>query len=253
MLCALACVLLYGNGSLARETSLTVLAAASLEKPLTEIETAFEKSHPEVAVEISYAGSQQLASQLSLGAPGDLFLSADRAQMDVVIKAKRTGGRDVKAFAGNSLCLLVANSAKNRIKVLADLTQPGVRLCLAGERVPVGAYTVEMLKKAGKKYGPTWADQVRQRVVSFESNVTAVATRVDLGEVDAGIVYETDARQVRSAVGYVIPKEFNVKALYYLAPIKDSPNRELANRFASLVMSKDGQAVLAKYGFSSPK
>lgn len=236
-----------------RDTNLTVLAAASLRKPLGELEQAFEARNPGTRINISYAGSQELATQLSLGAPADVFFSADRAQIDVAVKAKRIDKRDVKPFVGNSLCLLVAAKSRNRVRSLADLTQGGVRLCLAGDRVPVGAYANEMLEKAAKKFGPTWLGKVRTNVVSFETSVSAIVTRVELGEVDAGIVYESDARQAKTAVGFEIPKEFNVRALYFLGVVKDNKNEKAARDFVALALSKEGQSVFAKYGFLPPK
>jgi len=232
---------------------LTVLAAASMKGPLTEIAKSFEEAHSGAKVDISYGGSQLMAHQISLGAPADLFLSADRAQMDVVVASRRINRRDIKPLASNRLCLLVSEKAKNRIRGLADLTESGVRLCLAESRVPVGAYTAEVLSKAAKSFGPLWLSKVRSKVVSFESNVSAVALRVELGEVDAGIVYETDARLAKRAVGYEIPANINVRALSYFAILRDSPNPPLATKFAELLSSKRGQAVFTKFGFAPPK
>lgn len=220
---------------------------------MTEIAKNFEEAHPGHRVDVSYGGSQLLAHQLSLGAPADLFLSADRAQMGVVVASKRIDRRDIKPLASTRLCLLVSAKAKNRIRGLADLTEPGVRLCLADSRVPVGGYTAEALTKAAKSFGPLWLSKVRSKVVSFESNASAVALRVELGEADAGIVYETDARLAKSAVGYEIPTNFNVRTLSYFAILRDSPNPMIASKFAELLSSKRGQAVFIKFGFAPPR
>jgi molybdate transport system substrate-binding protein len=253
MLCALACILLGTPGFGVNAERLTVLSAASLKAPLTEIASVFESAHPGVRVDISYAGSQQLSQQIILGAPADVFLSADRAQIDEVVKGKRIDRRDVKPIASTRLCLLVSEKAKNRIRSLDDLTQPGVRLCLAGLNVPAGAYSIRVLEKASKSFGPTWLSEVRSKVVSFETNVSAVAMRVELGEVDAGMVYETDARLAKRAVGYEIPAKFNVKAVSFLGILKDSPNLALARAFADAVTGKEGRATFAKFGFAGPK
>jgi len=236
-----------------RDTNVTVLAAASLKKPLGDLEQKFEARNPGIKLQISYAGSQELATQLTLGAPADIFFSADRAQIDVAVKGKRIDKRDIKPFAGNRLCLLVAAKSQNRVRSLADLTSGGIRLCFAGDRVPVGAYANEMLAKAAKKFGPTWLDKVRTNVVSFETNVSAIVTRVELGEVDAGIVYESDAAAAKTAVGIEIPKDVNVRATYYLGVIRDAPNPKIARDFVALALSKEGQAVFTKYGFLPPK
>lgn len=251
MLSLLACLCMAAPKAV--DTDVVVLAAASLRKPFLEMQAIYEQRNPGTHLQMSFAGSQQLANQLNLDAPGDAFFSADKAQMDAVVKAGKIGGRDVKPFAGNRICLLVSERAKNRVTGLQDLTNPGIRICVAGDKVPAGAYTTQVLVKAAQKFGPTWLDKVRSKIVSFETSVSAVVTRVELNEVDAGFVYETDARQAKKANGYEIPKDLAVRATYYCGVLKGAKNPAGAKGFVALVLGKEGQAILAKYGFLPPK
>ena len=232
---------------------LTVLAAASLKAPLTEIATIFESRNKGVVVRSSFAGSQELAAQINLGAPADLFFSADQTQMDVVSKSGKVLASTVKPFASNQLCLIVAKGSASRIRSFSDIGQSGLKLCLAAEKVPIGAYTRQVFQNATKKLGSQWLEKVQQNTVSFESNVSSVVTRVELGEADAGIVYDTDALRAKSSIRIGIPKAWNVRALYYVGVVSDAPNAEKARQMVDLVLSREGQAILKNYGFLPPK
>jgi molybdate transport system substrate-binding protein len=146
------------------------------------------------------------------------------------------------------------------IKSLKDLAGPGVKLSLADPSVPVGKYSLEVLDRlsADPAYGPGFKQAVLNNVVSRENNVRQVLSRVQLGEVDAGIVYVTDARaSMASASGSVppvkmlaIPEKYNVAATYYIATVKGAAHPEAARAFVSYALSTEGQAILEKYGFS---
>lgn len=235
------------------KTDIIVLAAASLKAPFTEITREFEAETPSAQLQISYAGSQELAAQINLGAPADAFFSADYAQMDVVVKSKKVEEKQVKPFAGNELSLLVSKSAAGRIKGLADLQKKGLKISMAGEKVPVGAYTRQVLRKASAKLGKSWLAEVEVNTVSLETNVSTVFSRVETDEVDAGFVYRTDAIRAKNSVSREIPKEWNVKALYYVVVPKNSENASIAEKLVSFVLGKKGQAILAKNGFRPPK
>lgn len=232
---------------------LTVLAAASLKAPLNEIARQFEAKRPDVRINLSFAGSQELATQINLGAPADAFFSADRAQMEVVVKSGNVDAKQVQPFATNQLTLLVSMGAGDRIKGLRDLGQSGLKVCMAGEKVPVGAYTRQMLKKASSKLGDPWLAQLHTNTVSLETNVSAVVSRVELDEVDAGFVYQTDAFQAKKSISRTIPKEWNVRVQYFVAVPKDSKLATFAKQFVALVLGREGQTILAKYGFLPSK
>ncbi|NJM42156.1 MAG: molybdate ABC transporter substrate-binding protein, partial [Anaerolineae bacterium] len=212
-------------------------------------------------VRFSFAGSQQLAEQISLGAPADVFASANKRLMDVVVKAGRVNEGDLRVFTQNRLVVVFPKSNPAGIETLQDLSKSAVKLVLAAPTVPVGAYSLEFLKKASTQpeFGANYSPTVLANVVSYEADVRAVFSKVALGEADAGIVYSSDvladkANEVATPVDTIdIPNDLNTIASYPIAPLKDSPNLPLATAFVDYVLSPDGQTVLRKYGFLEVK
>jgi molybdenum ABC transporter molybdate-binding protein len=233
--------------------TLTVLAAASLTESFTELGQTFETQNPGVKVSFSFAGSQQLAQQLGQGSDADVFASASGKYMTAAIDAKRVNKDDSQTFVKNRLVVIFPKDNPAGLKELNDLSKAGLKLDLADKSVPVGQYALDFLDKAVKDaaFGATYKDDVLKNVVSYEDNVKAVVTKVSLGEADAGIVYVTDitADAKEKVATLDIPDALNTVASYPIAPISDSKNPELAKAFVDLVLSADGQAVLAKYGF----
>jgi len=233
--------------------TLTVLAAASLTESFTELGTMFEARHPGVKVVFSFAGSQQLAQQLGQGAQADVFASASKKYMDSAVTARRVNQEDVKTFAKNRLVIIFPKANPAGLKQLQDLAKPGLKLDLADKSVPVGQYALDFLDKAVKDpaFDPQFKDNVIKNVVSYEDNVKSVLTKVSLDEADAGIVYVTDITAASAGkVGRLdIPDTLNIVVTYPIAPISDNQNPDLAKAFVALVLSPEGQAVLARYGF----
>ncbi len=239
------------------EMQLIIFSAASLTEAFTELSIAFEAEQPDVEIVLNFAGSQQLAQQLGQGAPADIFASADERQMTAVITAGRVEAGAERPFATNRLVVVFPNDNPGNVQTLTDLAKPGLRLLLAAPEVPVGQYAQEFLDKAAAEptYGPTYADGVRNNVVSFEENVRAVLSKIILGEGDGGIVYESDLSAETAATlrQLPIPESLNVIASYPIAPISDSNHPELTAAFIEFVLSPDGQAILAAHGFGPPK
>jgi molybdate transport system substrate-binding protein len=233
--------------------NLTVLAAASLTESFTELGQLFESQNPGVTVSFNFAGSQQLAQQLDEGADADVFASASKKYMDAAIESKNVIADDTKTFAKNRLVVIFPKDNPAGLMELKDLTKTGVKLDLADKVVPVGQYSLDFLDKAVKDpgFGPQFKDNVIKNVVSYEDNVKTVLNKIVLGEADAGIVYITDITpEAAKKVGTIeIPDSLNTIASYPIAPISDSKNPELAKAFVALILSPDGQAIMAKYGF----
>ncbi|MBA4385330.1 MAG: molybdate ABC transporter substrate-binding protein [Anaerolinea sp.] len=234
--------------------TLTVLAAASLTESFTELGATFESQNPGVKVAFNFAGSQTLAEQLGQGAPADVFASANKKYMTAAVDAKRVNADDAKTFVKNRLVVIFPNDNPAGITSLADLVKPGIKLDLADKTVPVGQYALDFLDKAATdtSFPAKYKDNVLANVVSYEENVKAVVTKVSLGEADVGIVYVTDitAGAAEKVGTLAIPTELNTVAMYPIAPIADSKNAELAKAFVALVLSQEGQDVLAKYHFT---
>jgi molybdate transport system substrate-binding protein len=241
------------TGELSQTQTLTILAAASLTESFSELGRQFEAQRPTIKLEFSFASSQQLAQQISQGAPADVFASASQKDMDTVVQAKRVAADGTQVFVKNRLVVIYPKNNPAGMEDLKQLAKTGLKLVLAGPEVPVGKYSLDFLDKASKDtaFGVTFKEAVLKNVVSYEENVKAVYTKVALGEADAGIVYWSDitpngAGQVGSLE---IPEALNVVAVYPIATITDSKHPELAKAFIELVLSPAGQQVMQKYHF----
>lgn len=241
-------------------TSLNIFAASSLKDAFTEAEAGFRAANPNMGeLRFNFAGSQALVSQLSQGAPADVFASADKSNMDKAVAAGVVDGAP-REMVRNTLVVVLPQENFGNITTLKDLARPGVKLSLADPSVPVGNYTIQMFDKlsADPTYGSDFKEQVLGNVVSREDNVRQVLTRVQLGEVDAGVVYVTDALTANaSATGSTgkvktleVPERYNVVASYYIAVVKGSARGGAAQAWISYILSEAGQATLQKYGFS---
>lgn len=244
-------LLLFGGCTRAgARTPVIVFAAASLTESFRALERGFEAEHPEIDVELSFAGSQLLAAQLIEGAPAQVFAAADTVQVDRVAAERALTGK--RAFAGNRLVLAVP--AGSAITDLADLTTPGTRVVLAGESVPAGRYARQALD-AIPVDSMDLRGAVEANVVSNETDVRAVVAKVRLGEADAGIVYATDVAGDPAVEARELPLLAQITATYELAVVVDAqhPERQAAAAaFADYVTSPAGQAILAEHGFGPP-
>jgi len=148
--------------------------------------------------------------------------------------------------------ILPANNSAGLSK-LEDLAEPGIKLVLAAEEVPVGKYTRQALEQMSDQFGSDFKDKVLANVVSNEDNVKQVVAKVQLDEADAGIVYTSDSVAAPELKTIEIPNELNVIAEYPIAPLANSANVELATAFINYLLSPDGQSVLQKWGFAPPE
>ncbi|MGI8687531.1 MAG: molybdate ABC transporter substrate-binding protein [Thermomicrobiales bacterium] len=232
--------------------TLTVFAAASLTESFTEIKGVFEKANPGVTVQYNFGGSPTLVTQLTQGAPADVFASADQPNMDNAVKGGVIAGTP-QLFAKNKLVIIVPKENKAGITTPKDLAKPGVKFDTAQMSVPVGAYTQTALDNFSKlpDYGPDFKAAVNKDTVSQEDNVKAIVQKVQLGEVDAGIVYTTDAQAAKDKLTIIaIPDAQNVIATYPIALVKNAKQAALGQKFVAYLLSADGQAILQKYGFA---
>lgn len=235
--------------------TVTVFAASSLAEPFRAVADAFEADHPGVKVTFNFAGSQALRTQLEHGARADVFASADWEQMAAIRKAKLLGNTP-EYFATNRLAV-VAPAGSSAVQSLDDLARPGVSIAIASEEVPAGAYTRATLNLMAESedFSDDFAERALANVVTNETNVRAVAQKVALGEVDAGMVYETDAKSAQGSETFRvidIPLEFNPAAEYPIATLGESVNPQVALDFVAFVQGDDGQAILREYGFAPP-
>jgi molybdate transport system substrate-binding protein len=229
-------------------SAITVFAAASLQEAFTRIGDDLKAKGALSDVTFNFAGSQALATQLSQGARADVFASADERNMDAAVASGAVDAQSPRSLLTNRLVVVAPKDGD--VRSLQDLSRPGLKVVLAAPSVPAGGYSIQALEKlsAAPEYGADFGARVLANVVSREENVRQVLAKVALGEADAGIVYATDARG--SAVTTIsIPDEYNVVARYYIAPTLNAPNPQGAWRFVEYLLSPEGQAVLAEYGF----
>jgi molybdate transport system substrate-binding protein len=223
------------------ETPLTVFAAASLTDAFGEIADAFEEANPGVEVELNLAGSSALREQILSGAPADVFASANGSNMAAVVDESLAA--DPEVFALNELQIVVPRGNPAGVESLDDFADAELLIGLCAAEVPCGDFGRQALTAAG----------VEARPDTEEPDVRALLTKVAEGELDAGIVYRTDARSAGDDVeGIDIPVDVNVVAEYPIATLTESSAAELAEAFVGFVLSEEGQAILESHGFGSP-
>jgi molybdate transport system substrate-binding protein len=228
--------------------TINVFAAASLTSAFEQLGKDFMAENPGVTVRFNFAGSSTLATQIQQGAPVDVFASADTTNMDKVAKDMNAS----KTFATNSLIVIVPANNPGNIQTLKDLANPGVKIAVAEQSVPVGNYTTQVLDKmaASSEYGPSYKTAVEKNFVTHETSVGGIVSKVELGEVDAGYVYVTDALESVPKVSSIeIPDQYNITADYPIATGKSSSNSAAAEAFVNFVLSSDGQGTLQSFGF----
>ena len=218
---------------------ISVFAAASLTASFNALGTSFHAANPGVGVNLNYAGTPTLVTQIEQGAPADVFASADTTNMDKLTADGLTTG-SAQVFAHNQLEIVVAPGNPKGITALTDLAKPGVIYITEGPTVPAGKYSLQALASAGVKVTPK----------SLETSVSAVISKIELGEADAGIVYTTDVTAAGNKVqGVQIPTANNVIATYPIVAVKGTKNLAVANAFIAYVVSATGQSTLASFGF----
>jgi len=219
--------------------TLTVFAAASLKATFTEIGTIFQTENPGSTVTFNFAGSSDLVTQLTAGAPADVFASADTNNMTKATTANLVSGTPVN-FAGNILTIVTPPGNPVGIVGFADLASPDVSVVVCAPQVPCGAASATVETNTGVDITP----------VSEENSVTDVLGKITSGQADAGLVYVTDAKNAGDKVTEVtFPEAAAVVNVYPIATLTAATQPELATRFVDLVTGPEGQQVLAAAGF----
>jgi molybdate transport system substrate-binding protein len=240
-----------GSGSSSPSTSspasasatgtITVFAAASLMGTFTQLGQQFDAAHPGDTVKFDFGPSSGLATQITSGAPADVFASAAPANMDTVVSAGDASGP--QDFAKNTAEIAVPPSNPGTVTSINDLTKSSVKVALCQPQVPCGVVAAEVFKNAGITVKP----------VTLQPDVKSVLTQVELVNVDAGMVYVSDVMAAGAKVkGIVIPASDNAPTLYPIATISSSKHKSIAQAFVAYVLSPAGQQVLTAAGFQKP-
>ena len=249
----IAALALASSAGLAVEPKeLTVFTAASLTGAFGEIGQLY-KNETNIEVAFNFDGSQALRTQIDNGAYADVFASANKKQMDAVKNGGLMNNSSIVIFTKNKLALIVPKDNPADIGNLSDLAKPGLKIVMGTKDVPVGDYALQIISRLGNDsaYGPDYETKVLANVISQETNVNYVVTKVALGEADVGFAYVSDITEdLASKVDKIdIPDEYNVLAEYLMGILLESRYPSESQEFMDMVMSDEGKAVLEKYGF----
>jgi molybdate transport system substrate-binding protein len=222
--------------------TLTVYAAASLKQTFTDIGEQFKTDNPGWKVDFTFAGSSDLVTQLTQGAKGDVFASADTKNMDKAATAGLLAGDPVN-FASNTLAIVVAPGNPKQVSSFADLNKPGLTVVVCAPQVPCGSATEKVEQSTKVTLNP----------VSEESSVTDVLNKVTTGQADAGLVYVTDALGAGDKVAKVdFPEAAAAVNTYPIGVLKTAADAAAAKKFVDLVTGEAGQKILSQAGFAKP-
>lgn len=222
--------------------TVTVDAAASLTDTFQAIADAFNKEHPNVKIVFNFGGSAGLASQIVQGAPVDVFAAASGATMKTVTDAALTDG-DPTVFVTNTLEIAVPADNPGKVTGLTDFAKPELAIALCAVEVPCGAAAKTVFDAAG----------IVPSVDTYEQDVKSVLTKVEVDEVDAGLVYKTDVLAAGSKVkGIEFPEASTAVGKYPIALLGASTNKAAARAFIDYVLSPRSIRILHRAGFGAP-
>lgn len=225
----------------------TVFAAASLADAFAAVAAGFAEDHPDVTVTFSFGSSASLAQQVVAGAPADVLATASSATMDTVVEAGDTDG-DPRVFARNVLQIAVPAGNPGGVTGLVDFDEPDRTIALCAAKVPCGAAAERVFAAAGITPAPD----------TLERDVRAALSKVQLGEVDAALVYRTDVLSGGESVEGidVAAPDVDVAAEattdYPVAVLGQASNPDAARAFVEYVVAGGGQEVLRDAGFRAP-
>lgn len=228
-----------GGGGSGEQKTITVFAAASLTDAFTELGEALETTDPDIEVRFSFAGSSALREQVLEGAPADVVATADEATMQPLLEAGRIS--DSSVFATNTLVLVTPPDDPGDVASLEDLERGELLVGLCAEPVPCGALARRVLTAAA----------VEAAIDTEEPDVRALLAKVAAGELDAALVYATDARAADDDVRTIeLPASARVTTRLTVGAVDDAG--DAAQRFVDFVVSPAGQRILAEHGFGAP-
>jgi molybdate transport system substrate-binding protein len=226
------------SGSATLSGSITVFAASSLTEAFGTLGQKFEAAHPGTTIRFKYDASSALAADITQGQKSDVFASASTKNMAAVAQAVKPTD-----FVSNTMEIATPPGNPAKITGVADLAKASVKVALCDPAVPCGATAQQVFSKA----------KITVKPVSNEPDVKSTLAKVEIREVDAGVVYVTDVRAAGAKVtGVPIPAGINASTTYPISVLKDSANPTLAQAWVDYVLSDAGRAVLTADGFSAP-
>jgi molybdate transport system substrate-binding protein len=234
-----------GTGARGAEAAeVLVAAAASLNDAFKEAVVIFEKRHPQTKIILNIASSGTLCVQIEQGAPVDLFASASQAYMDRIEKAGLIRKETRRDFVANTIVLIEPAMAAIHLKSLSDLKRPEVRHVAMGDpsHVPAGRYAYEALSALG-----LWSALQKKLVLGV--NVRQVRDYVARGEVEAGLVFASDAQIPEVRIAATVSEKLHSRIRYPAAVLKEARQAQQAEDFLAFLLSPQGQEIMTNYGF----
>jgi molybdate transport system substrate-binding protein len=238
--------------STSSEGTVVAFTAASLKGVSPKLASDFALMYPGHKVVFNLDGTQALRTQIKNGAYADVFISASNSYTSEL----QTGGyfinSTVKPLTSNYVIIILPAGNPAKIQSMADLAKPGVKIAMEDKTVPAGTATIAVLANLAKSsYSQDWNASVFNNVVTYETSEPGVATKVALGEVDAGFVYEStySAAPKDTYLAIPVPKKDNYLQTYTIGILKESTNSGAAADFENFMLSGAGQQDLKDYGF----
>lgn len=234
------------------EGNVVAFTAASLKGVSPKLAEGYAKMYPGHTVVFNLDGTQGLKTQVQNGAYADVFISASNSYTNELTKGGYFAEGTVRTLTTNYVIVILPADNRAGIQTLADLAKPGVKIARAAKTVPVGTATDAAIANLAKStYGNAWNQSVYTNTVTYETSEPAVATKVQLGEVDAGFVYESTAIAAKPGTfaSLSIPKKDNYLQTYTIGVLKGSNSKGPASDFETFMLSGAGQQILKDYGF----
>jgi len=236
----------------ALDEELIVFCGAGFTGAMSEIGEIYGNSS-NAQVRFNFDGLPALRVQIEEGAYADILISPDQSYMDPLVDAGFIGEDTVEAFASNKVAVVLPVDSSANITTIRDLATPGTKIVMGIEELPIGDYALQVLDLMAKdpEYGPAFKEAVLANVVSLETRVTGIVSKVALGEADAGFAFMSDVSpQMKGKVRKIpIPEGYNIRGNCSAAVLSQSDNSEAAEAFIDLLVSNDAQAILDEYGF----
>ena len=237
----------------AAPAQLTVFVPGTLVEISKLFVAGFEAQHPDVKVNVEVGHTPTQRAQIEQGATPDVLIAAGRADIDALAQQNLVTADQIKGLARNQLVVIVPPDNQANIASPADLANPGVRLLVAAEELPVGMATQKLLDNLSKQGAPDFKDKALANVVSKEMGVNPIVSKISLGEADAGIVFVSDATSASNVKAVAVPDDANVVVTFVTAPLDGAPNPELAKTFVDYLLSDEAQSMLQAKGFLPAK
>ncbi len=233
----------------AQTSTLLVAAAASLQKALQAVTPLYVQANPNQTINYNFAASGALQQQIEQGAPADVFISAAAKPIKALQEKGLLESGTQKNLLTNQLVLIIPKQTSVSLTDFKQLVQPEVKRIAVGEprSVPAGQYATEVLKNLGI------LEQVQSKFV-LGNNVKSVLTAVETGDVDAGIVYITDAKgSDKVTIAATADEKLHAPIVYPIAVLKASKALDESKRYVEFLQSNSAKAVFEKYGFGIAK